>query len=317
MALTLLAYCEALHYACVSVEKWDMNKYQDIFPRAYRCYLLVDTPEKVKRFLIGRQFFTIFVVFLIAQLTSFPGIPPDFAGMPPILVTILVQTGLPGIAITLTFGQLISQIYVEEFTLQFLNLYGCQLVIRMSLFVESTGVCNFSWLLYHLASKFFCKYLCGAGKNIPQSQADNDTATLEAPGSPTARIRGPDYVPVAYSDKPLSWWDYVKYTWSTCAILFSLFVILYGIGIRAYVLPVNVGGAYIIFFMVMTMLFYLEGMMIAIVATQYWDRETFSDSYRRAYILHEVINRPDNVKRFIIGRQFCTVLTNFLLAQIT
>ena len=28
------------------------------------------------------------------------------------------------------------------------------------------------------------------------------------------------------------------------------------------------------------------------------------------------MNQPDNVKRFIIGRQFCTVLTNFLLAQV-
>ena len=44
--------------------------------------------------------------------------------MPSVLVVILVQTGLPGIAIVLTFGQLISQIFVEEFTLPFLNLYG-------------------------------------------------------------------------------------------------------------------------------------------------------------------------------------------------
>ena len=26
LALILLAYVEALHYACVAVEKWDMNK---------------------------------------------------------------------------------------------------------------------------------------------------------------------------------------------------------------------------------------------------------------------------------------------------
>ncbi len=57
--------------------------------------------------------------------------------------------------------------------------------------------------------------------------------------------------------------------------------------------------------------------MIAIVATQYWDKETWKQCYPRAYMLHEIINRPDNVKRFIIGRQFCTVLTGFVLAQIT
>ena len=71
--LTLLAYVEALHYACVAVEKWDMKLYATDFPRALKCHALVDTPEKVKKFLVGRQFFVIFVVFFIAQVTSFPG----------------------------------------------------------------------------------------------------------------------------------------------------------------------------------------------------------------------------------------------------
>lgn len=80
-ALTLLAYCEALHYICVAVEKWDMSKYEAKYPRAVRCHKLIDTPEKVKKFLVGRQFFVIFVVFLIASITSFPYIPHDFAGI--------------------------------------------------------------------------------------------------------------------------------------------------------------------------------------------------------------------------------------------
>jgi hypothetical protein len=92
---------------------------------------------------------------------------------------------------------------------------------------------------------------------------------------------------------------------------------LYGISIQAYVLPTPPGGTYIIFFIALTVLFYLEGLMIAIVTTQYWDKETFREVYPRAYKIHELINRPDNVKRFIIGRQFCTVLTNFMLGQIT
>jgi len=49
-------------FAGVSVEKWDMTKYKETYPRAYKCYLLVDTPEKVKKFLMGRQFYVIFVV---------------------------------------------------------------------------------------------------------------------------------------------------------------------------------------------------------------------------------------------------------------
>jgi hypothetical protein len=58
----------------VSVEKWDMTPYLERFPRAVKCQIYVNTPQKVKRFLVGRQFFVIFVVFLLAQITSFPGI---------------------------------------------------------------------------------------------------------------------------------------------------------------------------------------------------------------------------------------------------
>jgi hypothetical protein len=77
--------------------------------------------------------------------------------MPRILVVLLVETGLPGLAIVLTFGQLASQIYVEEFTLPFLNLYGCEAVIHLSLFTEWIGVCNFSWFLYHASSYLCCR----------------------------------------------------------------------------------------------------------------------------------------------------------------
>lgn len=73
ICVVLLAYVEALHYACVAVEKWDMEKYADQYPRAVKCHALVDTPQKVKKFLVGRQFFVIFIVFFIAQITSFPG----------------------------------------------------------------------------------------------------------------------------------------------------------------------------------------------------------------------------------------------------
>lgn len=141
----------------------------------------------------------------------------------------------------------------------------------------------------------------------------------EPPLSPTSHIRGPSYVHLSAVDvgTQLTLFDYFKYLWSTCATFFAVVIIFYGISLRAYVLPTPVAATYIVFLCVLTLLFYLEGLMIAIVATQYWDRETFKDAYPRAYRLHEIINRPDNVKRFIIGRQFCTVLTGFVIAQIT
>eukprot|EP01035_Chromulina_nebulosa_P030376 gene30376-40361_t len=331
-ALTMLAYCEALHYAVVSIEKWDMSQYKEKFPRAVKCHALVDTPQKVKKFLVGRQFFTIFVVFLLAQITSFPGIPENFAGMPHVLVLILVQTGLPGVALTLTFGQLISQIYVEEFTLQFMNLYGCEFVIRLSLGAEWIGVCNFSWLLFGIVSRLFFHKVRRIQKELNRAKstdnilgnAESQSVTNDAnaePMSPTEMNRGPDYVSGLEPEEKLSWFDYFKYTWSTCATIGAMVVVCYGISLQhivtqVYVLPTPPIGGYILAILALSILFYLEGLMIAIVGTQYWDPETFKDIYPRAYRIHKFVNKPDNVKRFIIGRQFFTVLTNFLLAQV-
>ena len=144
------------------------------------------------------------------------------------------------------------------------------------------------------------------------------TDANEAPMSPTERNRGPDYDNGLEQDKSITPFDIVRYLWSTFATVGSLFIIFYGISIQAYVLPSPPGGTYIIFIMFLILLFYLEGLMIAVVGTQYWDRSTFIEYYPRAAMLHELMTRDkDNVKRFIIGRQFCTVLTNFMLGQIT
>ena len=80
IALTWLAYIEGLHYSVVCLEKRDMSSYTEMYPLACQNHAKVNTTEKVKKFLVGRQFFVIFVVFLIAQITSFPDIPKDFGG---------------------------------------------------------------------------------------------------------------------------------------------------------------------------------------------------------------------------------------------
>jgi hypothetical protein len=139
---------------------------------------------------VGRQFFTIFVVFLISQITSFPGIPKNFGGMPPILVVVLFQIGLPGVALVLTFGQLVSQIFVEEFTLQFLNLPGCEFVVRISLGAEYIGICNFSWLLYKIVSRIACVSVRKVQKELNRSQKTSDALILresgdDFPGTPS------------------------------------------------------------------------------------------------------------------------------------
>ncbi len=188
-------------------------------------------------------------------------------------------------------------------------MHGCELVIRMALFAEYIGICHFSYLLYGAVRRLFCK------KVRLQEALDSDTQ--DEPMSPHAVNRGESSFHSNCSfGETVSWVDYFKYGWSTCATLGSVVVVIYGIMINAYVLPVPIACAYILLFWLLLLLYYLEGLIIAIVGTQYWDPETFHEAYPNAFVLHQLMSQPESMKRFIVGRQFCTVLTNFLLAQL-
>lgn len=69
----------------------------------------------------------------------------------------------------------------------------------------------------------------------------------------------------------LTLFDCARYLWSTFATIGSVVIVCYAISKHTYVLPVEIPGAYIIAILVLCLLFYLEGLMIAIVGTQYWD----------------------------------------------
>lgn len=340
-ATTLLAYVEALHYANVAVEKWDMTPYKERFPRACETQKLVKTNKLVQQFLVGRQFFVIFVVFTIAQITSFPYIPSNLWGMPSTFVLLICQIGVPGVMWVLTIGQLIPQLYVEEFTLPFLNLYGCHLVTRICFAAEFIGICHFSWILFHTVSTILFgfivethatpsnqfaviaaddKVVSAGGTGIEMGESNLTSKNVEAVNAVATERRAEfDETSVTSTDAK-GWkftpWDAFRYLWSSFVTLGSVLIVVVGIYHHYSVLPVPIPALYIIFICALTLLFYLEGLMICIVATQFWDPESFRETHPRAYKMHKLVNQPDVLKRFIVGRQFFTVLTNFLLAQI-
>ena len=79
-------------------------------------------------------------------------------------------------------------------------------------------------------------------------------------------------VVVPPADEALTAFDIFRYIWSTGFTIFSFVVVFTGIANQHYVLPTPPGATFVIFFLALTMLFYLEGLMIAVVAVQYWDR---------------------------------------------
>jgi len=149
----LLAYLEGLQVAILALEGMSSDAFSEHYPRAAQLHDKVNEGKNVRRFLIGRQFFVIFVVYLTAQVTTFPDLPR--LGIPDVIFFIFIQTGLPGALIVLAFGQLLAQLIAATHPVHILNLPGAMWVLYLTLGLEYSGVTHFSWLITTTAKRIF------------------------------------------------------------------------------------------------------------------------------------------------------------------
>ena len=154
--LVLLGYLEGLQVAILALERVDGASFRTSHPRAFVVHRLSTAQGglNVQRFLVGRQFFVVFVVFLCAQLTTFPTLSKD--GWPNWLFILIIDTGLVGALVVLAFGQLMPQLVAATHPVALMNLPGAWSVVQLALCFESLGVTHFSWLLA-AATKRVCR----------------------------------------------------------------------------------------------------------------------------------------------------------------
>lgn len=180
--IVLLGYLEGLQVAILALEKIPSERIIG-HSRAYQTHKLATGRGglNVQRFLIGRQFFVVFVVFLCAQLTTYPDLPrgdiPDF------LFTMVIDTGLPGALIVLAFGQLVPQLIASTHPVLFMNLPGTVYVVHLTLFFEFSGITHFSWLLVAAIRSLFKLPFYGNGgyNGIEQSTPEaSSTSSLKS-----------------------------------------------------------------------------------------------------------------------------------------
>lgn len=167
-SLVLLAYLEGLQVAILALEHITPSTIPAKCVRARASHALATGQRglNVQRFLVGRQFFVVFVVFLSAQLTTYPGLPKD--SLPQWLYVAVINTGLPGALVVLAFGQLMPQLVAATHPMTVMNLVGAKQVIMLALGFEFVGVTHFSWLLTMIV-----KTCCGLDKRRTNSVGDD------------------------------------------------------------------------------------------------------------------------------------------------
>jgi hypothetical protein len=144
-ALLLLGSLEGTQIAIVALTDKKVAGFKTQYPQGCRAIKLVQNKRSVERYLAGRQFFVIFVVFVIAQVTSFPNIETlpftsvTIQSLPEVVIFLGFKLGLFGALLVLWVAQLLPQFVANKNPLFFLNLPGMQSVIRLCLLLESVG----------------------------------------------------------------------------------------------------------------------------------------------------------------------------------
>jgi hypothetical protein len=284
--LTLVAYLEGLQVAILAVEHNDPEAKKNSHPRAYQLIKKVREGNNVDRFLVGRQFFTIFVMTLIAQVTTFPNI--STLGINSIVWFIFIQTGLPGAIVVTTIGSLQPQLLAAKDPWKFMDLYGTNAVMALCYGMELTGICtHFAWLLINTA-----RYTVFRTEIQPKKhEIEEDWQHYALEG--------------------------LKYLVSSFVVLGYFTLLMWGIWTGEAVLPVHPVAVFIIFCLSGIFLAHLEGLQVAILVAEGKDREPYAESHPRAYALMKVATTEKNVRRFLIGRQFFVIFVVFLINQCT
>ena len=151
--LLFLGALEGTQIAIVALTEKKVSLFKKRYPRGCKAIKLVNTKELIEKYLAGRQFGVIFVVFVIAQVTSFPQIEAlpftnfSIKALPTVINFLGFQLGLFGALLVLWVAQLLPQFIANKNPLLFLNLIGMNWVIRWCLWLEAIGPTRpASWL---------------------------------------------------------------------------------------------------------------------------------------------------------------------------
>jgi len=284
--MTLVAYLEGLQVAILAVEHNDPEKYRESHPRGYELISSVKQGNNVERFLVGRQFFTVFVMTLMAQVTSFPEI--SSLGVPKVLWFIFIQTGLPGAMVVTTIGSLQPQLLAAKDPWKFLDLYGTNAVLKLCFGLESSGICtHFAWGLIGILRRTVF-------------------VTDQAPKQ--------HEVDESLYGKAI---DILKYIVSFGVLMTYFTYLMWGIWTGEALLPVPHIVVFVVFSCCILFLAHLEGLQVAILIAEPHDIEPYRNTYPRGYDLMVRATHEKNVRRFLIGRQFFVIFVVFLINQCT
>ena len=140
VSILWLSMVEGGQGALVGLPPVDKELYKESHPVTYQCTSLAHHGDNLDRYLIGRQFLVIMLVFL-TNLSGSPLKDTEVLGLPDVIQQIFLGSGVALILMTANIGQLASQVNASSHCmLDFINNYFMVFTLYVALTIEFSGL---------------------------------------------------------------------------------------------------------------------------------------------------------------------------------
>lgn len=135
VAIIWLSMVEGSQASFVGLAPVDRELYKDSHPIAYKCSKICHTADNLDRYLMGRQFMVIFIVFAV-NTAGAPLANSELWGLPGWITDIFLVTGFAMILLTCMVGQLNSQVNASHCMLDYCDNYFALFTLCVAMAVE-------------------------------------------------------------------------------------------------------------------------------------------------------------------------------------
>jgi len=281
-----LSVVEGGQASLVGLAPVNRDLYKDTHKIAHKCTVMAHTGDALDRYLLGRQFMVVFIVFTI-NISGGPIADAALWGLPQWVLNMFLSSGLAMILFTTMCGQLNSQVNASHCMLDYLNTWSNYATLCVAMAIEFSGLVHSSYLIQIIVAAM-------AGKKIE-----------------SAEERRSDLVNIFFFGRCFM---------SLGVLVFAFTVTLVALfqGRTTMWEGVPNGVAVVVFFFLMAVVGMLEGMQIAFFAVARIpedERGTGMWASKTCALLYQ--GEAHNLAGFMIGRQLCVVSCMFFIARVT
>jgi len=294
VAIVWLTMVEGGQGALVGLGPVDAELYKESHPMSHRCVQLVYKGDNLNRYLLGRQFMVILIVFIVELCGATHGHDGEEValwGLPGWIIGIFLSSGVAMILFTCMVGQLNSEIIGCHYMLDYLNSWFALITIWVALAIEFSGILHICYIIQRTVASV-------AGQPIVSNEPEMNLFQ--------------------------NIFFYGRCLWSLALLGFAFAVTFTAIINEQTTVWEGVppAASIVIFLVLMACIGILEGAQIAYFAVVKMQKGEQGQDGNMGYFAKKSSqilfkNNNHNLAAFLVGRQLCVVSCMFFIARIT